>query len=256
MSQYNQNPYNQNPQVTLQYHPQQQAYGGAVRPPSQNQQYAQAPPQYSQAPPQYVQTPGNSFQNPGAPPALYAQPQYASTVQQTPQAASPGLDPKVASWFQAIDTDRTGSIDNKELQRALAMGHLTFSLGDTDQMIRAFDTKGARTLNLQEFIKLHEFLNNVTSSFNFFDKPPRRALNLDQLVQALRHAGFSMDPPVVQAMFKRHDPDNSSSLSLDEYIRMCLFLQSCVRTFGAFDSQRAGKINLDFNQFVYATSHI
>ena len=32
--------------------------------------------------------------------------------------------------------------------------------------------------------------------------------------------GFTMDPPVIAVMFKRHDPDNTSSLSLDEYIRM------------------------------------
>jgi len=28
----------------------------------------------------------------------------------------------------------------------------------------------------------------------------------------------------------------------------CLFLQSCVRTFGAFDAQRSGRISLDFGQ--------
>ncbi len=57
-------------------------------------------------------------------------------------------------------------------------------------------------------------------------------------------------------MMSRHDPDNSGTLSLDEYIRMCLFLQSCVRTFTAFDQQRTGRITLDFNQWVYAASHV
>ena len=96
-----------------------------------------------------------------------------------------------------------------------------------------------------------------------------------------------MDPPVIKVIFRRHDPDNTNSLSLDEYIRMCLFLQSCVRcagscqlilyprlrfplpvtyvcavphppcrTFGAFDSQQKGTISLDFNQFVYAAGHV
>uniref|UniRef100_A0A7R9V5W6 EF-hand domain-containing protein n=1 Tax=Chlamydomonas euryale TaxID=1486919 RepID=A0A7R9V5W6_9CHLO len=124
------------------------------------------------------------------------------------------------------------------------------------QMVRAFDTRGSRSLNVQEFQKLHEFLNSVTASFNYFDADRSRALTLSETVNALRHAGFNMDPPVVQAMFKRHDPNNSGTLSLDEYIRLCLFLQSCVRTFSAFDAQRAGRITLDFNQFVYAGSHI
>lgn len=68
------------------------------------------------------------------------------------------------------------------------------------------------------------------------------------MTQALRHAGFNLDPPVVQAMMNRHDPDNNNQMSLDEFIRMCLFLQSCVRTFSAFDAQRTGRITLDFGQ--------
>jgi hypothetical protein len=46
------------------------------------------------------------------------------------------------------------------------------------------------------------------------------------------------------------------SLSLDEYIRSCLFLQTAARTFGAFDPQRTGQVHLSFNQFVYAASHV
>ena len=42
-------------------------------------------------------------------------------------------------------------------------------------------------------------------------------------------SGFTMDPPVIAVIFKKHDPDNTHSLSLEEYIRMCLFLQSAVR---------------------------
>lgn len=70
------------------------------------------------------------------------------------------------------------------------------------------------------------------------------------------HAGFNLDPPVVTAMMTRHDPDNNKAMSLDEFIRMCLFLQSCVRTFTAFDPQRTGRVTLDFGQFVYAAAHI
>lgn len=33
-------------------------------------------------------------------------------------------------------------------------------------------------------------------------------------------AGFTLDPPVVQAMMHRHDPDNDSRMSLDDFIRM------------------------------------
>ena len=71
----------------------------------------------------------------------------------------------------------------------------------------------------------------------------------------LRRMPAALPCPALPCL-QKYDPDSSTTLSLDEYIRMCLFLQSCVRTFGAFDSQRVGTITVDFNQFVYACSHI
>lgn len=165
------------------------------------------------------------------------------------------MDPNVAAWFNSIDSDRNGQLDSKELQRALQLGHLNFDLSDVDRMVKAFDANGSRTLSVQEFCKLHEFITSVTGSFNYFDQS-KRGLGRDGLTQALKHAGFALDPPVMAAMVKRHDPNNDGLMQLAEYIRMCLFLQSCVRTFGAFDSQRTGRITLDFNQFVYGASHL
>lgn len=39
-------------------------------------------------------------------------------------------------WFKAIDRDGNGSLDSTELQRALALGNLHFSLQATSHMIR------------------------------------------------------------------------------------------------------------------------
>lgn len=39
-------------------------------------------------------------------------------------------------WFNAVDRDGSGQISAKELQRALALGNLRFSLSVTAQMIR------------------------------------------------------------------------------------------------------------------------
>lgn len=39
-------------------------------------------------------------------------------------------------WFAAIDVDRSGELDVRELQRALQMGNLNFGITDVDQMIR------------------------------------------------------------------------------------------------------------------------
>ena len=42
-------------------------------------------------------------------------------------------------WFAAVDTDRSGRISVNELQEALALGNLHFSLAVCAQMIRSAD---------------------------------------------------------------------------------------------------------------------
>ncbi len=54
----------------------------------------------------------------------------------------------------------------------------------------------------------------------------------------------------------KYDPDGSGTLSLDEYLRACLFLKTTRRTFDAYDRQRTGSITLTYNHFVYACSHV
>jgi hypothetical protein len=51
------------------------------------------------------------------------------------------------------------------------------------------------------------------------------------------------------APHRQFDTDNGGDLSLDEYIRSCLFLQTALRTFAAFDTQREGSVALNFSQF-------
>uniref|UniRef100_A0A7S0RDI4 EF-hand domain-containing protein n=1 Tax=Chlamydomonas leiostraca TaxID=1034604 RepID=A0A7S0RDI4_9CHLO len=162
----------------------------------------------------------------------------------------------VQGWFQAIDTDRSGHLDGKEIQKALQMGGLNFELTDIDAMLRAFDTQGNRSLDLAEFTRLHEFLTSVSQSFQYFDQDRSGSLAGAEVHRALQHAGFQLDDAVVQVMMKKHDPDRSGSMSLPEFIKMTLFLQSCVRAFSAFDPQRRGKVEFTFPQFVYAASHV
>eukprot|EP00882_Tetradesmus_deserticola_P001849 GHRQ01001983.1.p2 GENE.GHRQ01001983.1~~GHRQ01001983.1.p2 ORF type:complete len:170 (+),score=46.16 GHRQ01001983.1:152-661(+) len=165
-------------------------------------------------------------------------------------------DPQLQAWFDAIDIDHSGRLDSKELQRALAMGNLHYGLNDVDQMVRAFDVGRSRSLDFSDFCRLHYFLVNVQNSFQTFDRDRSGRLTPDEVEHALQQAGFQLDGPAMMAMISKFDPDNSGSLSLDEYIRTCLFLQTAARTFDAFDPERSGQVHLRFNQFVYAASHV
>ncbi|KIZ06329.1 Peflin [Monoraphidium neglectum] len=147
---------------------------------------------------------------------------------------------QLRQWFNSIDVDGSGHLDARELQRALALGNLNFDLTDVDGMVRAFDQNSTRNLGYDEFQRLHNFLVNVQNSFQAFDRDRSGRLSTDEVNAALRQAGFNLDPPAVAALIDRYDPDNNKQLSLDEYIRACLFLQTGTRTFAAFDPHRTG----------------
>jgi programmed cell death protein 6 len=54
-------------------------------------------------------------------------------------------------WFDTVDADRSNAIDVKELQRALQMGNLNFSLQAVAMMIRLHDRDRSGTIDFNEF---------------------------------------------------------------------------------------------------------
>lgn len=71
------------------------------------------------------------------------------------------LSPPVMQWFTAIDKDGNGELTAIELQAALQLGNLNFSLATVAHIIRIHDKTGSGTITFEEFGKLHEFLTNV-----------------------------------------------------------------------------------------------
>eukprot|EP00899_Mesostigma_viride_P019619 jgi/Mesvir1/27659/Mv07382-RA.1 len=226
----------------------QQPPGGPGAQPSWQQQAnphasmrmnAPQPTGYGQPPP--AQAPGASYSQP---PPTHA-----------PSGGSSN-DVPLKMWFDAVDTDRSGSIQYKELQRALAMGNLNFSPAVCVQLIRAHNKSGTNTLSFAEFVELHRFLSSAQDSFQYFDKDRSGSLGLGEIYQALKHSGFTLDQTAFYSVCKSFDPDLTGNLRLDAYIALSLFLSSASKTFSAFDPQRTGKVTLDFNQFLYAGSQL
>jgi hypothetical protein len=90
----------------------------------------------------------------------------------------------------------------------------------------------------------------VQTSFSNVSRD-RGFLALNEVYQALQQAGFTLDEPSFYTACQSFDPNRLGKFKLDDYISMCIFLQSAKNLFGAFDTSRIGHITLDFNQFVY-----
>lgn len=73
--------------------------------------------------------------------------------------------------------------------------------------------------------------------------------------RACGHAGYNLERPALEVVFKRFDPSRSGALTLPEFLALTLFLRSATATFNAFDQQRTGIIHLNFNQFLYSAAN-
>merc|ERR1719150_643743 len=116
--------------------PGQGGYPGAGAPPGQGGYPGGGPQGYPGARPQGGYNPGQGYgggpgPRPGAPPGQG----YGGG------GPPPGqVDPQVAQWFNAVDQDRSGQIDCKELQRALVNGNWShFSEEACRMMVDMFD---------------------------------------------------------------------------------------------------------------------
>ena len=72
------------------------------------------------------------------------------------------------------------------------------------------------------------------------------------LLHASQHCMFGC---VCQANLHPYISSCAGKFGLDEFIAMSVFLTSAGNVFRAFDAAKAGRVTLDFNQFLYAAAN-
>jgi Ca2+-binding EF-hand superfamily protein len=159
--------------------------------------------------------------------------------------------------FNAVDSNANGAIDARELQRALAAAGLTFSLQTIALLIRLHAAPGNKSgvLSFTEYKKVHEFLVNAQNCFTHFDKSKSGKLDKRETCEALAYAGYGdVDQTAIEHACRAFDPDRSNDLGNDQFIGLFLFLAAAKKVFESFDRDKSGRISLDLNQFIYASS--
>lgn len=162
---------------------------------------------------------------------------------------------QLLQWFNGIDRDGNGQLTALELQSALNLGGLSFSIPTVSHIIRINDRDNSGTIDFNEFERLHGFLSNVQASFDFFDSDHSGKLSMAEISAALSRAGFMIDGPALKAVFSRFDPLRTDGLDRIQFMELTLFLRSATATFNSFNPSSSGCIQLNFNQFLYACAH-
>ncbi|CAG9464969.1 unnamed protein product [Pedinophyceae sp. YPF-701] len=163
-------------------------------------------------------------------------------------------DPRITEWFKAVDTDNSGRINASELVKALHSAGLDISVAFAGTLIRMFDDQRQGRLGLVQFENMHKWIMSVRQHFLRFDADASRSLSYHEISQALQSAGFNVDPTPFSELCKTFDPDCTGTLSMSGYLGLCVLLQQASKVFGEYDSQRMGRIGLDFNQFLYCAA--
>jgi len=219
--------------------PPNQGYGGGAPPP--NQGYGGAPPPnqgYGGARP-----PSQGYG--GAPP-----PNQGGYGGAPPPNQYGGVDTKIQQWFNAVDQDRSGQIDFKELQRALVNGNWSnFSEEACRMMVDMFDRDKTGQINLQEFSSLFNYINQWKSLFESIDRDRSGYIEQAELTQAFNQMGYRFTPTFIQNVLSKYEP-RSRKLTLDNFIVVCVQIKRLTDSFRTRDREMRGQAMLQYEDFI------
>ncbi|XP_062103093.1 uncharacterized protein LOC133814109, partial [Humulus lupulus] len=94
------------------------------------------------------------------------------------------------------------------------------------------------------------FYLQVQQAFSDLERE-RGYLVTDEVFEALVKIGFSLDSPAFYIVCESFDQKKNGRFRLDDFISICIFLQSARNMFDSFDTAKQGRVTLDLNQFVY-----
>ncbi|EZA47633.1 hypothetical protein DMN91_012434 [Ooceraea biroi] len=162
-----------------------------------------------------------------------------------------GIDPNVQQWFSTVDRDGSGRISATELQSALANGQGgTFSDTACKLMIGMFDKEKNGTINISEFQALYNYVNAWLGVFRGFDHDKSGSIQESELNAALTQMGYKLSPQFIEFLIKKSDLRGHQSITIDQFIVLCVQIQRFTEAFRTRDTDQTGTITIAFEDFL------
>ncbi|XP_030073334.1 peflin [Microcaecilia unicolor] len=193
--------------------------------------------------------PGPYGQGPAAQPGPYGQGPATGAIPQ-------GVDPEAFSWFQTVDSDRSGYISLKELRQALVNSNWSaFNEETCLMMMNMFDKSKSGRIDLFGFSALWRFIQQWRTLFQQYDRDRSGSINAAELHQALSQMGYSLSPQLVQTLMARSCRNMANTgVQLDRFIQICTQLQSMTEAFREKDAAMSGSVRLSYEDFLIMTT--
>ncbi|XVF05169.1 hypothetical protein REPUB_Repub05bG0148400 [Reevesia pubescens] len=165
-----------------------------------------------------------SYNDHGSPPShsYYGQHQHQHQNQPQPQPSygqsgfPAGTRPDVVRAFEMVDRDRSGFIDENELQQALSSGYQRFNIRTIRLLMFLFKNPyDSLRIGPREFAALWSCLGHWRAIFERFDRDRSGKIDLMELRDALYSLGYAIPPSVLQVLISKYDNGSGRKVELN-----------------------------------------
>ncbi|PIA59096.1 hypothetical protein AQUCO_00400152v1 [Aquilegia coerulea] len=151
------------------------------------------------------------------------QPGYGYSIPPTSYGGffPPGTSPEIIRSFEMVDKDRSGFIDEGELQEALSFGYHKFSLRTIQLLMFLFkNPRDSLKIGPNEFSALWKCLGEWRAIFARFDRDRSGKIDTLELRDALYSLGYAVPSSVLQVLISKYDDGNGrrGELNFDSFV--------------------------------------
>ncbi|XP_020608266.1 caltractin-like isoform X3 [Orbicella faveolata] len=132
--------------------------------------------------------------------------------------------------FDVFDTDKSGSIDARELRKAMRALGFKISRESIEDMIADLDIDKSGSIEFDEFLEFiiarqgdgRDVHNEIVQGFKMFDTDKTGKISLTNLKQVSRLCGVKLNEQELKEMIQEADKDGDSEVDQEEFVNIML----------------------------------
>ncbi|XP_074294936.1 putative calcium-binding protein CML48 [Silene latifolia] len=187
----------------------------------------------------------------------YNYPNYPSTNYPPPggyNSFPAGTDPEIIRVFESVDRDRSGFVEDYELQNALSFGYHKFNLRTVRLLISLFKNpnQSYSKIGPGEFAALWRCLGEWRVIFEKFDRDRCGKIDVGELKDALYSLGYAVPPSVLQLLISYYNGGSRGKvlLDFDSFVECGTIIKGLTEKFKEKDKQYTGSATIAYDDFM------
>ncbi|KAF4367137.1 hypothetical protein CsatB_011545 [Cannabis sativa] len=231
-----------------------QSYNSTPHPPSSSSSY----PQFHAHQPNSLPNESQNYYNstphpPSSYPQFHAHQPNSSYGYNSYGKFPQGTSPDVIRSFELVDRDRSGFIDENELQQALSSGYQRFSLRTIRLLMFLFkNTHDSLRIGPKEFSSMWTCLGQWRGIFQQYDRDRSGKIDLTELRDALFGLGYAVPASVLQLLISKYNNGSGRRVELDfdSFVECGMIVKGLTEKFKEKDKQYSGSATLNYDEFM------